>query len=49
MLTEEIIIGLGLVMIILIMALIMNPPEAFIKRVFYRKSKSREKNRADEK
>ncbi len=36
--TEEIIIGVGLVMIVLIMALIMNPPEALIKRVYHRNS-----------
>jgi len=39
MLAEIIIISVGLIMIILIMALIMNPPEALIKRVYHRKSK----------
>jgi Na+-transporting methylmalonyl-CoA/oxaloacetate decarboxylase gamma subunit len=39
MLTEEIIIGVGLVFIILIMALIMNPPEALVKRFYHGKSK----------
>jgi Na+-transporting methylmalonyl-CoA/oxaloacetate decarboxylase gamma subunit len=48
MLTEEIIIGVGLVLIVLIMALIMNPPEALVKRVFHRKSRG-EKKAADEK
>jgi hypothetical protein len=49
MLTEEIIIGVGLVMIVLIMALIMNPPEALIKRVYHRNSKRTGKNENDKK
>ena len=39
MLPEIIIISVGLILIVLIMALIMNPPEALIKRVYHRKSK----------
>jgi hypothetical protein len=39
MLAEIIIIAVGMVLIILIMALIMNPPEALIKRVYHRKSR----------
>lgn len=39
MLTEIIIIAVGMILIVLIMALIMNPPEALIKRVYHRKPK----------
>ena len=39
MLAEIVIISVGMILIILIMALIMNPPEALIKRVYHRKSK----------
>jgi len=39
MLPEIIIISVGLILIVLVMALIMNPPEALIKRVYHRKSK----------
>jgi Na+-transporting methylmalonyl-CoA/oxaloacetate decarboxylase gamma subunit len=48
MLTEEIIIGVGMVMIVLIMALIMNPPEALLKRVYHRKPKATKKDEADQ-
>ena len=44
MLTEEIIIGVGLVLIVLIMALIMNPPEALVKRFYHGKSNRASKN-----
>jgi hypothetical protein len=39
MATEIVIIAVGMILIIVIMALIMNPPEALIKRVYHRKSK----------
>ena len=44
MLVEEIIIGVGLVMVVLIMALIMNPPEALVKKFYHRDSKRASKN-----
>jgi len=44
MLPEIIIISVGLILIVLIMALIMNPPEALIKRVYHRKSKGSSKD-----
>ena len=44
MLPEIIIISVGLILIVLIMALIMNPPEALIKRVYHRKSKESPKD-----
>jgi hypothetical protein len=49
MLLEEIIIGAGLVLIVLVMALIMNPPEALVKKFYLRTSKkqSHEKTSRD--
>jgi hypothetical protein len=44
MLVEEIIIGVGLLFIVLIMALIMNPPEALVKKFFLRKKDGAPKN-----
>jgi hypothetical protein len=44
MLVEEIIIGVGLLVIVLIMALIMNPPEALVKKFYLRKSNRASKN-----
>jgi len=44
MLVEEIIIGVGLLVIVLIMALIMNPPEALVKKFYLRKANKRSKN-----
>ncbi len=44
MLAEEIIIGVGLVMVVLIMALIMNPPEALVKKFYHRNAKRASKN-----
>jgi hypothetical protein len=37
MLTDIILICAGVVLLIVIMALVLNPPEAFIKRVFGRR------------
>jgi hypothetical protein len=39
MLPEIIIIAVGMIMVVLIMALIMNPPEALVKRFYHRNSK----------
>lgn len=44
MLVEEIIIGVGLVLVVLVMALIMNPPEALVKRFYHRNPKGASKN-----
>lgn len=44
MLLEEIIIGVGLLVIVLVMALIMNPPEALVKKFYLRKKNDGSKN-----
>lgn len=46
MLIEEIVIGLGLLLVVLIMALFMNPPEALVKWFYYRKSKRESQNKS---
>jgi hypothetical protein len=49
MLPEIIIISVGLIMVVLIMALIMNPPEALVKKFYHRNSKRSSENGVDEK
>jgi hypothetical protein len=39
MVTDFILVGLGLLALILIMAFVLNPPEAWIKKVFHPKPK----------
>jgi hypothetical protein len=48
MLIEEIVIGVGMVMIVVVMALILNPPESLVKRVYHRTSKTTKKDEARE-
>ncbi|MFL6450239.1 MAG: hypothetical protein ACJ746_21555 [Bryobacteraceae bacterium] len=44
MLPEIIIIAVGMVTIVVIMALIMNPPEALVKKFYLRKSNTAAKD-----
>ena len=37
MITDIILISGGLFLLVLIMAFVLNPPEAFVKRVFHRR------------
>ena len=39
MLFWELLVGFGVVFLIAVMVLLLNPPEAWVKRVFHRKDK----------